>query len=434
MLYDETASPTARMTSIKILLQLAASRSYHYRSVDIAGAYLHSDIDKEIYVSVPDPSNIERRLKARLRKSLYGLKQAGKLWYDNLTTALASFGATSCLSDRCVFAYNDPITGEHMYIAVHVDDLLIVSTSSHLISRLVDHLTAKYGEVSNTDASTHLGLQIARDEDGNIKMTQPGLAAKLLEELGLDFDSRTEATPMTDGYLHELKEAHRYELACPRQFARIVGMLIYLCHSRPDLLYACSVLSTRSNAPTDLDLKAAQRVGRYLLGTLDLGITFRADSPVEIHGYADASFAGHPDGRSHSGNLVHLARGSAPVAAASKKQSIVALSSTEAELESLKSEATLTSWVLALMEELGYEQAEPVVIHEDNQAAISLCSSSGNWGRTRHFVVRYNYVKSKIEDHTMELVYTPTDEQLADILTKPLAAPVFIPLRRKLLG
>jgi histone deacetylase 1/2 len=368
------------MTSIKILLQIAANRSYHYRSVDITGAFLHSDIDREIYISVPDPDDISKRLVARLRKSIYGLKQSGKLWFDNLTSTLKRFGATACAHDECVFVYKADT--DVMYAAIHVDDILIVSSRGETIKQLVAFLEEAYGEVTNSDASTHLGLKIDRDENGNITITQPGLIKKLLEELELTYDSRTEETPMTETYFRSIRRDSSSSDKADHtgRFQRLVGILIYLCHSRTDLLFASSVLSGRSNAPSSDDVKAVKRVGRYLLGTLQHGITFRADGPIEIHGYADASFANHSDGRSHSGNIISLVRGSAPVAAASKKQNIVALSSCEAELEALKTEATLTSWVLGLMAELGYEQTSPVVIHEDNNAAIALATkSNGNW-------------------------------------------------------
>jgi hypothetical protein len=241
-MYSETASPTARMTSIKVLLQLTASRAYFFRSIDITGAFLHADIDKVIYISVPDPNNIERRMTARQRKSLYGLKQAGKLWYDNLTATLTSFGATPCLNDPCVYVYREPNSHEHKYIAIHVDDLLIVSTRGDLIKKLADFLSARYGEVTNTDASTHLGLKIDRDDSGNITVTQPGLLTKLLDELSLTNDSSTASTPMTEDYLQQLGNMSGAEKFDVSQFTRVVGILIYMCHSRPDLLFAVSIL------------------------------------------------------------------------------------------------------------------------------------------------------------------------------------------------
>jgi hypothetical protein len=267
-------------------------------------------------------------------------------------------------------------------------------------------------------------------------MSQPGLQRKLLQELDLwDTEWRAAPTPITEEYAEGQRRDTDAEFDQTR-YQRIVGMLIYLCHSRPDILFAVSTLSSRSNSPCYTDFEAAVRVGRYLRSTADIKLRFSAQGPIVLYGYADASFAGHQDGRSQSGNSIHLAPNSAPIAASSRKQSIVALSSTEAELESLKNEATLTAWMLGLLGELGYEQGEPVRIYEDNQSAISLVNNpgSGNWGRTRHFTVRYNYIKSLVEDHKIQLVYIPTKEQLADIFTKALPSQQFASLRNEIMG
>jgi hypothetical protein len=434
-MFDETSSPTARMTSVKILLQLAASRHYFYSSVDVTAAFLHAKIDKEIYISIPDIDNPGSRKYARLRKSLYGLKQAGKLWFDDLNATLKDFGAVPTQHDQCVFTYHNS-KGAIMYLAIHVDDLLIVASEEHLIDELHEHLKKRYGSVTRADASTHLGIAIERDVDGNIMMSQPGLLKKLIDELELDPDNyKTSEVPISEQYATG-KDRRTDKPVDQTAFQRLVGILIYLCHSRPDLLFASSILSSHSSSPCHSDLRAAFKVGRYLLSTQDLKLVFRSHSEIKLHGYADASFASHPDGRSQSGNTVHLVEGSAPVAAFSKKQNLVALSSTEAELESLKSETTLIQWVLGLMQELGYEPDGPVEVREDNMAAISLINNpgTGNWGRTRHYCVRYNFIKSKVEEHTISLTYINTSEQLADIFTKALPAPQFTYLRDILLG
>jgi hypothetical protein len=218
-------------------------------------------------------------------------------------------------------------------------------------------------------------------------------------------------------------------------YARAVGMLIYLTHSRPDILYAVSILSAQSHAPTLRDFEAVKRCARYIKGSRDLALTFRrGDGDIWLHRYADAAFANHADGRSHTGILVGTAANSAPVFASSKRQTLVALSSTEAELEALKSGCTLCAWLLGLIRDLGYSQLDPVDIFEDNMAAIHLASNKGNWGRTRHYTVRYAYVKSQLENHSIALHYVPTGEQVADILTKPLAKEPFIYLRNIILG
>ena len=170
-------------------------------------------------------------------------------------------------------------------------------------------------------------------------------------------------------------------------------MAIYNSHSRPDILYAVSILSSRSSVPNKDDLKALSRLIAYLIHSKTLGITFRADSDIQLYGYADASFASPSENyRSHSGYTIHLGLGSAPIAAYSKRQVIVSLSSTEAELEALRAECTLTLWVLGFLGDLGYSLNDPVTIFDDNKTAITILStdfSDGNWARTRHFGIQY---------------------------------------------
>ena len=443
-MYDSTGSPTARIASIKIILQLTASRAMHFKSVDITGAYLHADIDRELYISIPDIDG--RGIKyARLKKSLYGLKQSGRLWYENLKKTLThDIGAIQSDADKCVFTLmgND---GEITYIAVHVDDLFITSTSEQALDTVISILQKRYGEITESDANTHLGINIQRLSSGDISMSQPGLIRKAYMELGLSSafpedlsNNSRKHIPMTARYVDsistdtsELLGSNDREL-----FQRIVGMLIYITHSRPDILYAVSMLSGRSSAPRKADLEAATRTVTYLYQSIYLGLTFSADADIQLFGYADAAFASAADQyRSHSGYTLHL--GSAPFAAYSKRQTIVSLSTTESELEALRAETTLTIWALNLLNDLGYQQTGPVTIFEDNNAAITMLAtdfSGGSWARTRHYGVRYEFIKSHIESHTINLEHCPTVDMVADILTKPLERPAFEKLRNFLLG
>lgn len=134
-----------------------------------------------------------------------------------------------------------------------------------------------------------------------------------------------------------------------------------------------------------------------------------------------------------SGNVFNLFTPSGPVFVMSKKQSLVALSSTEAELEALKSMATLVPWVRGFLIELGLDVSKSIPIFEDNQAAIHLANQDGNWGRTRHFAVRYQYVRSQINDGIIEVFHCPTNFMVSDIFTKPLDRETFCRLRDILL-
>ena len=230
---------------------------------------------------------------------------------------------------------------------------------------------------------------------------------KILEELGLEDDRSNDApTPFNDSAPEQPDDSKPYDQT---SFSSVLGMLQYLNNSRPDLMYATSMLSSRASQPTMRDWRAMIRVGRYLIGTRDLGVHLRkGDGGLWAHAYVDASFAGHPDGRSHSGMSVHLVPHSGPVYVSSKKQSLVALSSTESETDALKNFCTLADWLKPLLAELGYsgpsyieqeddeneerdsgDDGKPIHVFEDNMATIHLAKQDGNWGRTKLFLVRY---------------------------------------------
>jgi hypothetical protein len=428
-----TASPTARQLSINILLSITCSNHLFLKSFDIKGAFLHSylpDSDPSIYVRFPDDTRLAGTY-GRLIKSLYGLRQAPTLWNTNLDECLRNFGLVPT-SDPCLY-HLESDKGDYMIVAVHVDDLLVASTDEGTLEGLRGHLEQKYGKgtVTDSDASSHLGLSIRRDiVSGSIRLTQPALIDKIALILQIDPETVVD-TP----YLSNNVSAADDTLSVKSDDMRVVvGMLNYMCMSRPDLRYAVSFLATRCVSPSSQDWKRAQRVAQYLCSTRHLGLTFQCDKDIQLMAYMDASYAGHEDAKSHSGMVLTLGPSSGPIYSKSTKQTITALSSTEAEMDAVCAGCTTVVAARRLLGELGFTQKDATPVYEDNMSTIALTRGTGNWGRTKHFSVRYNFVRQLVEENAICMKYIASEEQVADLLTKELPARIFIPLRNRLLG
>jgi hypothetical protein len=403
------------------------------RSFDVKSAFLHSDLpatDRKTYIRLPVVTGWALSGHyAELIKSLYGLRQAPMLWNENIDGVLRGFGLTPTVSDPCLYTMQRG--GETLHVSLHVDDMLCVGTSEAVILELRTALESAYGEVSESDGSSHLGLSIVRDElTGAIRITQPALLQKLFALLEIPANAHAR-TP----YLSE--EAAGADDDVPLEPALLqtaVGIANYLTHSRPDIRYAVSALSSHLKQPTQRNWRQAQAMGVYLRSTAALGVTYHRGGRVELQGYADASYATASEARSQSGLAFKLDPASGVVLSQSMVQTIVALSSTEAEYDTLSKATTAAIALRDLLQELGYECPEPTSLFEDNKSTIALTESAGNWGRSRHYQVRYNFVKLAIKDRVIRMEYIPTHLQLADIFTKVLAWQVFEPLRDALLG
>ena len=230
---------------------------------------------------------------------------------------------------------------------------------------------------------------------------------------------------------HGLQITEGANLADKERYQRLVGKLIYLSHTRPDIAYAVSVISQFMHQPQDDHLEAALRVVRYLKGTFDHGIMFRRGKHLEIHGYTDADWAGNPiDRRSTSGYFTFV--GGNLVTWKSKKQKVVALSSAEAEFRGIRNGLTEVLWLRRLMGELGFLSQKTCQIFCDNKAAISIAENPVQHDRTKHVEVDRHFIKENIEGGIIEFPFVRSKDQLADILTKAVGAKDFSQALRKL--
>lgn len=215
-------------------------------------------------------------------------------------------------------------------------------------------------------------------------------------------------------------------------FKQIVGSLMYLTTTRPDIMYGISLISRYMENPTELHLLAAKRILRFLKGTIDHGIFYKKGGPSVMIGFTDSDYASDPDDRKSTSGYAFLL-GSGAISWSSKKQPIVTLSTTEAEFVAAASCTCQAIWLRRLLAELQCPPDGPTLVYCDNSSTIKLSKNPVFHGRSKHIDVRYHFLRDLVKDGTLDLKYCRSEDQLADIMTKALNLPAFTKLR-KLLG
>lgn len=215
------------------------------------------------------------------------------------------------------------------------------------------------------------------------------------------------------------------------EFKQMVGSLMYLTATRPDLMYSVCLVSRYMERPTEQHLLAVKRIMRYLKGTEDFGIMYSRKGGRELVAFTDSDYAGDIDDRKSTSGYVFLL-GSGSIAWASKKQAVVSLSTTEAEFISAAMCACQCIWLNRILDSLCFSQSKSSVIFCDNSSAVKLSKNPVMHGRSKHIDVRYHFLRDLVKDGRIELVHCGTAEQVADILTKPLKADTFVKLRKEL--
>ena len=445
ILYEDTNAPTAALSHLMIIATIAARERRRVKTLDIGGAYLNADISShEILMELDrtmagflcqiDPSFIEflredGTMVVKLLKALYGCIESAKLWYNLLTSILLSYGFIVNPFDPCIF--NKDIRGHQLTVVIYVDDLFITCQDAQAIDDLESllrdkfkYLTVHYGLIHS-----YLGMTWDYSVPGSVKVTMEGYIEDLLEEANVP---GTVKTPATDNLFTTRESSPLDKDQCSR-FHTLTAKLLYLAkRTRPDILLPVSFLTTRVNNPDQDDMSKLERVFKYLNGERGLGIVLRAEHPARIKAFNDASYGVHKDCKSHSGLCITL--GSGPIMTKSTKQKIVTKSSTEAELvaeSDFASEAMASRDFLAAQGEF----TDAAVIFQDNMSTIAMLDNGySKSDRTRHINIRYFWTKERVDMGELSIVYLPTDEMIADILTKPLQGDKFIKLRSLLLN
>ena len=284
--------------------------------------------------------------------------------------------------------------------------------------------------------SYYLGLFIKRNRKlRKMFVSQPKYIDDIIEKYELIDLEIYPSTPMAYYISKEKEKIYYLDTKGIKDYQSRIGSLLFLAiMSRPDILFAVQCCSRFSKDPTNKNLKAANRTLYYIKGTKDKGIQFHSDNGVILHATVDVSYATHADMKSHTGMTLHIGNHSGACLAQSKKQTIIADSSTVAELIGTHTISKEILWARRFLASIGYEQKQPTVLYEDNMSTISMIKNKSNGKRTKHVELRYTIIRDHITNKLIAVEWMPTADMTADILTKSLAPAPFVHLRGKLLG
>lgn len=425
--YAETFAPVAKLTTLRTLLAVAAMTGWDAIQMDVTNAFLHGDLHETVFMKLPKGyTHIGSRIKlndtypqpatnlvCQLHKSLYGLKQAPRQWFFKLSTTLVNMNFAQSKADYSMFTQT---TDQHITVVLaYVDDLLICGNNQSKISQLKQLLSTQFHMKDLGPVRYFLGLEVDRTDAGFF-LSQQKYTKDLLTAYGM-LNTKPLKLPL-DSHL-KLSATKGDLLPNPVIYQRLMGKLIYLTITRPDLSFSVQLLSQFMQAPTTVHYQAAKRLLRYLAGTISQGILLASSSAAQLTAYCDSDWASCPSTRrSTSGYCIFL--GSSPVSWKAKKQNVVARSSAEAEYRAMALTTCEVTWLTALLKDLGLSKLPPAILNCDNQAAIAIAANPVLHEKTKHVDIDCHFVRDELKAGNITTAKVSSNEQVADIFTKIL--------------
>ncbi|CAI7861332.1 unnamed protein product [Closterium sp. NIES-53] len=421
--YFETFSPTPKMTTLRVLLHVAAQRDYELHSLNFSTAFLQGSLHEEIWLRRPPgfTGSFPPGTQWSLRRPVHGLRQAPREWHDTLRTTLAALGFAPSTADPSLFLRTDTSLPP-FYVLVYVDDLVFAIADTAGLAHVKSELQKRHTCTDLGELRSYLGLQITRDRaQRTITLTQSHMVQQVLQRFDFTYSS-PQATPLSTRHsLSALPLDESVEPSGP--YPELVGCLMYLMTcTRPDLAYPLSILAcyvaTGRHRPEHM--AAAKRVLRYLCSTSSMGLVLGGRRPVVLTGHADASWADdQASQRSSQGYTFSLGSGS--VSWRSTRSSSVLSSSCEAEIYAGAMAAQELRWLTYLLTDLGEPPRSPPVLYVDNKAMLALCREHRLEHRTKHIALRYFLARELQQRGQLRLTYVASEANTADIFTKALA-------------
>ncbi|CAJ2638290.1 unnamed protein product [Trifolium pratense] len=415
--FFDTFSPVTRITSIRVLISIAAIYNLEVHQMDVKTAFLNGDLEEEIYMEQPEGFVVhgQETKVCKLEKSLYGLKQAPKQWHEKFDNLMVSNGFKLNESDKCIYYKSD--NNICTMICLYVDDMLIFGSNLSAVNAVKSLLCNNFDMKDLGEASVILGIKITRSEKG-ISLDQSHYVEKVLKKYGY-FDCKTANTPC-DASVKLFKNTG--DSIRQSEYASVIGSLRYVTDcTRPDIAYVVGQLCRFTSRPGNEHWEAINRVMGYLKKTMNLGLHYLR-FPAVLEGYSDADWNTlSDDSKATSGFIFSIAGGA--VSWKSKKQTILAQSTMESEMIALATASEEASWLRCLLSEIPlWEKPMPaVLIHCDSTAAIAKIENRYYNGKRRQIRRKHSTVRDLLTKGAVRVDHVRTDDNLADPLTKGLA-------------
>lgn len=429
--FKETFASVVKTSSYRLLLALCAILGWICRQSDFKTAFLNPNLDEEIYMKEPEGYAKHPGKVLRVLKGLYGLKQSARLWYRDLRKFFVDLGFSVSSYDESVFFRKE---GDSTTIlATYVDDILMMSPDNNNLMALEAQLSEAFEIRHLGECERYLGIEIARNQRGEILLHQGPYIDEVLERFDLTH-LHPKKVPMAPGMISKLRK-EKEKQATPefqQRYQGITGSWQYaVSKTRPDVAKAVSTLSQFNSNPNEEHMAALEYLSAYLKGTRTHGISY-GDGGIEV--FVDASHQDCPDTLRSTSGWVVLAGGGA-VNWASRRQSSPSISSCESEYKSATEAVQEAIWVVNFLGEIGLEEVDVsngLKVNMDSQSAIRLAKNPEYHGRTKHIAARHHFIRHAVESGDTQLAWVPTKEMVTDGLIKPLPRDTFKSFRERL--
>ncbi|WVZ78389.1 hypothetical protein U9M48_026103 [Paspalum notatum var. saurae] len=427
--FGETYAPVARLESIRILIAFATHHNFKLYQMDVKSAFLNGPIQKLVYVEQPpgfkDPKKPNHVYK--LHKALYGLKQAPRAWYQCLKEFLLKNSFEIGKADSTLFTRK--FDNDLFVCQIYVDDIIFGSTNKAFCDEFSRIMTKRFEMSMMGELKFFLGLQIKQLKEGTF-LCQTKYTQDMLKKFGME-NARPINTPMASkGHLDLYDESKKGKNVDQKLYRSIIGSLLYLCASRPDIMLSVCMCARFQADPKECHLVAVKRILRYLVHAPNLGLWYPKGSTFDLLGYSDSDHAGcKVDRKSTSGTCQFLGR--SLVSWRSKKQTSVALSTAEAEYVAAGACCAQLLWMRQTLRDIGCEFIK-IPLLCDNESAVKLANNPVQHARTKHIDIRHHFLRDHEAKGDIALHHVCSENQLADIFTKPLDESRFCDLRSEL--
>lgn len=434
LMFEDIYSPVAKLNTLRTLLAISVNFDWVVHQTDVCSAFLHGEIKENVFMYLPENCNLPKGKVCKLKKSIYGLKRAPKYWYEKFHDFMSSQNFVRSENDHCLYFKISKTST--MYVLIYVDDTFITGSDPKQVDDFKCEMKRNFKMKDLGPISYYLGISITQNvSEGVITLDQSGYLESVLKRFDM-FECISISTPMDSNFDYEgLIKEKLGNADIENRCRKLIGCIMYaMLGSRPDLCNCISILSRYQNYGNNDLLLCLKRVLRYIKGTIDLKLVYRKNVNSEtVKGFVDADWGGDSINRKSTTGYCFQVH-NCTVTWCSKQQTCVALSSTEAEYIALSQCISEACWLRNLLIELSVRDSKNFVvpIYEDNQSAIRISKSCEQPKRLKHIDVKYHFVQEKVGDGTVSILHIPSGEQIADLLTKPLAKVLFEKFRKLL--